>query len=95
MVSLLLAQFKHILDPAHQPRNCKQPHVIEPSPILEDIKPLQANSSGSGTVSALCSAYPQSGAIDLWARPGVLSWTPQGQFVCHSSGQVTIAVSSS
>ena len=53
----------------------------------------QAEAGPSGSSSALCSAYPQLGSVNTWARPGVLYWNTQGQIVCHSSIQVTIAVS--
>jgi hypothetical protein len=68
-------------------------HVTEPSPPPHEVKPSPAGTSGTSTSSALCSAYPQLGAINAWARPGVLYWTAQGQLICHSSIQVTIAVS--
>jgi hypothetical protein len=57
-------------------------------------------SGPSGTLevpntSALCSAYPQIGPVNLSTRTTTLRWTPQGQITAHSSVQVTIAVSSS
>jgi hypothetical protein len=45
-------------------------------------------------ISALCSAYPQTGPVNMTTRPATLTWTDQGQITCHSAIQVAIAVSS-
>lgn len=44
--------------------------------------------------SPLCSAYPQMGPVHMTTRPATLTWTDQGQILCHGAIQVVIAVSS-
>lgn len=43
--------------------------------------------------STLCSAYPQNGPVNMTARPATLTWTDQGQILCHGANQIVIAVS--
>jgi hypothetical protein len=62
------------------------PPSLEP-PELENVAEV------SQDPSPLCSAYPQTGPVNMTTRPATLTWTDQGQILCHGAIQVVIAVS--